>query len=112
MMDDLRDSRIMRERGVLGNLRESREGDESSLNTRDNDRRWRLVELEDGDLVVTTFCGECLEVNPNGEVVESECILDNDSQLWRMNGETLMNKVTEKCLNAEDERNFRTVECD
>ena len=126
-MDDLRDSRIMKERGVLGDLRgikinrkedvlsdlsESREGGESSLNTRNNNRIWRLVELENGYFVVINFCGECLEANTNGEVNYSDCILDNDHQLWRKNGEILMNKATKKCLNVEDETNFRTVECD
>ena len=126
-MDDLRESMINRERGVvgdlrgiktnrkenkLGDLRVSREGGESSLTKRNNNRRWRLVELEDGNLVVTNLSGECLEANTNGLVDESDCILDNDNQLWQMNGETLINKATEKCLKTEDEKTFRTVECD
>ncbi len=127
LMDDLRDSRIMKERGVLGDLRGikinrkedalsdlrvSREGGKSSLTSINNNGRWRLVEFEDGYFVVTNFCGECLEANTNGEVNYSDCILDNDYQLWRKNGEILMNKATKKCLNVEDETNFRIVECD
>ena len=129
IMDDLRDSRTMKEKGVLGDFRgikinrkeevsgdlsEPREGDESYLNARNiNDRKWHLVELEDGDVVVTTLSGECLEANKNGEVNESECILNNDSQLWQMNGETLMNKATGRCLTgSRDESNFKTVGCD
>ncbi len=127
LMDDLKDSRIYKERGVLGDLRGiktnrkenvlgdlivCREGGVSSLTLGNNDRRWRLVELEDGYFVVTNFCGECLEANTNGVVNYSDCILDNDYQLWRMNGEILINKATRKCLNAKDEKNFKTVKCD
>jgi len=102
-----------REEEVLGGLVGSERINRENMLTPNSGSNWRLVELEDGYSVVTNLNGKCLEANPDGDVNESDCVLDDDYQLWQMNNdkEDLLNKATGKCLDSEDKRIFKTFEC-
>jgi len=114
LMGSERGSRFNRVEDVMGGERGCRFNRDEILTsaTINNSPKWRMVELEDGFLILTDLTGTCLETNKNGEVNESDCELENEYQLWQVNGENLLNIATTKCLDLEDENNFKLIECD